>query len=373
MSMTQVGIADFVTTIVGAAAAYAGGAASDRYGRKRILVAGLMLQVVSYLFISLAINARVAIPLFVLTLAVNQFCGSIYKTVPDVMVADVVEPDSRVEAYGLLRIGSNVGWVIGPIMGGALLMFTSYANLFYVTAMTTFAYLLIAVFILRDTRPKATPERLKLKDVMVVAADTPFLAFCGLMLFMTIPYQQMYTLLSVYSSAYVGLSEFWIGTLFALSGLMVVLLQYHISTRVSRHRMTAALAFSALVFAIGFGTLSLSTAFIVPFVAMAINTFAEMVWSPAGSTLQANMSPEGMRGRYFGFSGLTSSVGWAIGPLFGGILKDSMGGSVPYMWAIVGAMFLFSMAGFLLLGRLIPSKANYPPAREKALEKNLKA
>jgi MFS family permease len=368
MTMTQVGIADFITAIVGAVAAYAGGAACDVYGRKKVLIVGLVLQILSYLLISLSIDVRVAIPLFVLALAFNSFNGSLYKTIPEVMVADVVEPGKRVEAYGLLRIGSNMGWVIGPVMGGAFLMFTSYANLFYITALTTFTYLLIAIFLLRDTRPKAVPEKLKLRDIAVVAADKPFLMFCGLMLFMTIPYQQMYTLFSVYSSAYVGLDKFWIGVLFALSGSMVALFQYYISTRVSRHRMTAALAFSAVVFALGFGILSLSTAFFMPFMAMAVITFAEMVWAPASSTLQANMSPESMRGRYFGFNGLTGNVGWAIGPLFGGVLKDAMNNNVPSMWTVIGAMFLVCTIGFLGLGQIISKKADLAKDYEK-LEK----
>jgi len=368
MSMTQVGIADFITAIVGAGAAYIGGAACDLYGRKKILTVGLVLQILSYLLISLSIDARAAIPLFVLALAFNSFNGSLYRTIPDVMVADVVQPDKRVEAYGLLRIGSNMGWVIGPVLGGAFLMFTSYANLFYITALTTFAYLLIAIFVLRDTRPKAPPERLKLKDIAVVAADRPFLMFCGLMLFMTIPYQQMYTLFSVYSSSYVGLDKFWIGVLFALSGSMVALFQYYISTKVSRHRMTAALAFSAVVFALGFGMLSLSTAFIMPFMAMAVITFAEMVWAPAGSALQANLSPEHMRGRYFGFNGLTGNVGWAIGPLFGGLLKDAMNHSVPSMWLVIGAMFLVCTVGFIGLGRIVSKEANIAGGRSEKIE-----
>lgn len=358
MSMTQVGLADFITTIVGAGAAYLGGAACDVYGRKKLLVAGLSLQIVSYLLISLCIDTRVAIPLFIFALAFNSFNGGLYRTVPDVMIADVVKPSSLVEAYGLIRIGSNMGWVIGPVLGGAFLMFTSYANLFYITALTTLAYLLIAVFLLRDTRPALRPERLKLRDIAIVAGDRPFLAFCLLMLFMIIPYQQMYTLFTVYSSAYVGLSSFWIGALYALSGLMVALLQYRISSEVNKYRMTSALAFSAGVFAIGFFTLSLSTAFFMPFIGMAIITLAEMVWSPASSTMQANLSPEGMRGRYFGFNGLMGNIGWAVGPLFGGVLKDSMGGNVPMMWTIIGSMFILCVAGFIGLDRLVSKKAN---------------
>lgn len=182
-------------------------------------------------------------------------------------------------------------------------MFTSYGNLFYITALTTLTYLIIAAFLLRDTRPKLQPKRLRLRDIAVVAADRPFLAFCLLMLFMIISYQQMYTLFTVYSSAYVGLSKFWIGVLYALSGLMVALFQYGVSSEANKYKMTSALAFSAALFAIGFFMLSL----------------VEMVWSPASSTMQASLSPESMRGRYFGFNGLTGNIGWAVGPLFGGL------------------------------------------------------
>ncbi len=358
MTMTQVGMADFITAIVGAISAYVGGAMCDAHGRKKLLITGLTMQILSYVLISMSIDNHVTIPLFILALAFNSFNGGLYKTIPDVMIADIVKPHDIVEAYGLIRIGANLGWVIGPIMGGIFLIFTSYGNLFYITALTTFAYLLIALFVLRDTKPTITKERFKLRDITVVAGDRPFLLFCLLMLFMTIPYQQMYTLFSVYSSSYVGLDQFWIGILFALSGLMVALFQYSISQRVSRHSMTTALAAAALIFSLGFGILSLSTAIFVPFIAMGVITLAEMIWSPASSTLQAKMSPENMRGRYFGFNGLTGNIGWAIGPLFGGVLKDSMNNNVPFMWAVIGSMFLLCMVGFVLLNKVIPKKAN---------------
>src|SRR5271157_1870433 len=292
MSMTQVGIADFITAIAGAAAAYGGGSLCDIHGRKKILVAGLTLQILSYLLIIVTIDARASIPIFVLALTINSFNGGIYKTIPDVMIADIVKPYDLVEAYGLTRIGANLGWVFGPVIGGLCLIFTSYANLFFITAFTTFLYLMIALFILRDTKNNTrTVERFKFHDIIVVARDTPFLLFCLLMMFI-----------------------------------------------------------------------------IIPFIAMGIITFAEMIWAPASSTLQAGLSPEKMRGRYFGFNGLTGSIGWAIGPLFGGILKDSMNNNVPQMWIVIGAMFLICAIGFVLLNRVMPIRANDTRAEEK-LEK----
>lgn len=356
--MTQVGIGLFVAALIGAIAAYLGGSLSDSVGRKTILITGLGLQVVVYLLFSYAIDAKLAFPFMVLVMSLNALVGSLYRSIPDVMVADVVQPSKRVEAYGLLRIGANLGWVVGPVLGGFLLLFLPYSSVFYITALTTFTYLLIAIFLLRDTRPTAVKPKLSLQDVKMIVGDKPFLFYCILSLCMVVPYQQMYTLLSVYSSSYVGLNEFWVGVIFAESGLIVVLFQFIVSARVKNYRMTTALAVCSLVFAAGFALLASSTAVFLPFLATAILTLAEMIWAPAGSTLQANLAPEASRGRYFGFSSLFTSLGYAIGPLFGGVLKDSVNDNVPSMWLVVGGMFLICFVGYLLLARIVPGEAN---------------
>lgn len=358
ISMTEVGLGFFIAAIIGAIASYIGGSLADSVGRKKILIAGLACQVGVYLMFSYAIDAKLSFSYMVIVMAVNALVGSLYRPIPDVMVADVVEPSKRVEAYGLLRIGANLGWVVGPVLGGLLLLFMPYSSVFYITALTTFTYLLIAVFLLRDTKPVAVKQKLNLQDIRYILNDRVFLFYCIIWAFMLIPYQQMYTLLSVYSSSYVGLNEFWVGVLFAESGIIVVLTQFSVSAQVKKFRMTTALAVCCLVFAVGFGMLATSTIVFLPFIAVAIMTLAEMIWAPAGATLQANLAPEDKRGRYFGFSSLFTNIGYAIGPLFGGVLKDSMNNNVPSMWLVVGAMFLICFAGYVLLARIVPGKAN---------------
>jgi len=254
-----------------------------------------------------------------------------------------------------------------------LLLIMPFSWIFYLAAITTSVYLLIAFFELRETRAAQKSVLLKLSDVVYILKDTPFMLYIAIAGLMLIPYQQMYTLLSMYSADIVGLSDFWIGISFALSGAMVVLFQYGISLRVKKHRLTNVLALSAVVFAAGFATLIFSSAFIMPFICVAVATVGEMIWSPAGSTMQANLAPEDKRGRYFGFAGLISSFGFACGPLFGGTLMGSFGDNIPVMWGIVCALFLVCGAGFLLLNRFVPETANAPMKPEKIKEKALEA
>jgi MFS family permease len=371
--MFWVGVALFVSSLTGVLFAYVGGSLADAYGRKKILVAGLLLQIVAYLLISVAIDASVPYFLFVIVLAVSSLIQGLYQTVPDVMIADVVEPGKRVEAYGLLRIGANLGWVIGPVLGGLLLIVMPFSWIFYISAITTSVYLLIANFELRETKSTRKADKLRFTDILSIFKDRPFLIYTLIAGLMIIPYQQLYTALAVYSSDVVGLDDFWVGMLFAMSGAMVVLFQYAISLKVREHRLTTALAFSTVVFAAGFLTLAVSTAFLAPFVCMFIATMAEMIWAPAGSTMQANLAPEDRRGRYFGFAGLFSSLGVALGPLTGGIMMDSFTDVMPLMWVLVTGMFLACGVAFLLFNRIVPETANAPGKQLKIKEKMLEA
>ncbi|MGA9140677.1 MAG: MFS transporter [Methanocella sp.] len=368
-----IGVTLFVSSLAGALAAYAGGAVADAHGRKNVLVIGLALQVIAYLLIGFSLDFQAPFLVLGAVLTLSSLVGGIYQFLPDVMVADVVEPGRRVEAYGLLRIGVNLGWVIGPVAGGILMLVMPFSWVFYLSAITTLVYLLIALFELRETKSAQMAVTLKLSDLRYILKDTPFLLYSVIAGLMIIPYQQMYTLLSMYSADVVGLDNFWIGVSFALSGAIVVLFQYGISLRVRNHRLTSVLAFSALVFAAGFAVLVISSAFVMPFVCIAIATVGEMIWSPAGSTMQANLAPEDRRGRYFGFAGLIASFGFAVGPLFGGTLMGSADGNMPLMWGIVCALFLVCGACFLLLNRFVPERANAPGGHEKIKEKALEA
>lgn len=368
VSMTMIGLAFFVATILAAVANFLGSSATDRVGRKPLLVGGLILQVGAYVLMGAAFSLNVTYWAMVAVLAIAFIIDGLYRPVPDVMIADMVEPEKRVEVYGLIRVGFNIGAVVGPVLGGTLALFyLSYSAMFIVAALGTAGYLVLAFFLLKDTKPSAASEKLRLADIVEIARDRPFILFALLNCLLIIPYSQMYTLLSVYSSAYLGFNTVEIGGLFAVSGLMVVLFQLPISWAIKRCRMTSVLVLGSIVFAVGFGMIAGISGVALVYFSMVIITVAEMLWLPASTTLQANLSPESRRGRYFGFGNLIFSAGFAIGPLCGGLLKDAMGENVPGMWLVVGFVFITCAAGFFLLGRVVPRSANQPALNEREI------
>jgi MFS family permease len=289
------------------------------------------------------------------------------------MVADIIEPGKRTQAYGLLRVVMNVGAAIGPSVGGFIAT-RSYFVLFFCAALSSLLYFLIVVAFIRETKPQRSPtleettERER-EGWSTVLRDTSFLAFCLITVLTCIVYSQMNTTFPVYLKENSGIGEAQYGQLMALNAVMVILLQFPITKITDRFRrmQMRMMALGAFLYALGFGAQGFVGTLPLFALSVAIWTLGEMVIAPVSTVLVADMAPETLRGRYMGAFGLTWGLGYGLGPTLGGTVMDNLGGR--YVWyasLILGSM---AAAAFLLLGRFVSSSAGASERAELAKAK----
>jgi len=345
--MTDVGIALLTASVVGLLGQLVAGELCDRIGRKFSMNLGLAMNTIVFALLTGAIVLNLSYGAFVLLMCCREISGGLYRNIPNVMVADVVDPGDRNGAFSLLRIGANLGFALGPIFGGALALY-SYAIMFAVTTVTSATYLLISLTLLRDTKPEHC-HAAKLSGNGSIWADHPFLLYCAVAALISVVYSQMLTTFSTYSGSYGHVNESAIGLLFSLNGFMVVFLQYPIAVFLERFRLTTALASGTLLYAVGFGMVGLCTGFWPLFAAMFVISTGELVSSPPSMNIVARMADPQSRGRYMGFSGVIGNTGFAAGPFVGGFLMDAFRGQIELMWLAMGALAIVCAGGFLLL------------------------
>jgi MFS family permease len=350
--MTVVGMVFLGTAVAGAFGQIVGGELADRLGRRPVMWASMGFRGLVFLLLSLVIASFADLRLIATLLMASSFMGSLFEPATNAMVADLVPPGRRLEAYSLLRVGQNVGWTLGPLMGGILAMF-SYPSLFLVTAFTSLSVaVIIFTQVMDPQRIAGHVDRFRPRDLLKIGENRAFLLFCLASLPLFIVLGQMSSTFALFSEDVVGISVAEVGYLYALNGIMVVFLQFPMARYINRFRMSHVLAAGALMYAAGYLMVGWASDIWILVVSMIVTTLGENTTSPSSTNFVANISPENERGRYMGVSGIFHSFGWSVGPLVGGVLYDSLFTMPLLLWGIIAAIASVSAVGFYFLGKL---------------------
>jgi MFS family permease len=127
----------------------------------------------------------------------------------DAVVADVVSKERRSEAYGGMRAVANLGWALGPALGG-FIVGAGYYILFLVTGALVFVSTAIARFKLKETVPTRHQAQ-TLPDFHVIRDDAVLKRFLVALLAMTLVRGQFIATLTVHCSSNLGISKSAIG------------------------------------------------------------------------------------------------------------------------------------------------------------------
>lgn len=371
--MSAVGGVFFLAALVGALGQIVGGELSDRRGRKFVLVASQLIRSVAFFGLGIAVMTNAPFFVFALLTSVSAFAGRMFEPPSGAMIADIADGPRRAEYYGVLRIGGNLGWALGPAIGGFLAAL-SYATLFLISAGVLLLAAAVMILKVQETLPRrraqdridpppsaGVPEvgpalaagRYRLRDIALTLRDKTFLRYCIVSLVLFTVMAQLISTLSVYAIEWAGLTQVELGALYSLNGLMVVFLQFPAVRLTASMRLTTALALGAVLYGVGYGMMGLGSGLVFLSVAMFVTTIGEIVATPPSLNLVANFSGESTRGRYMGIYGLFNSFGWSIGPLVGGVLLDLAHGRSMILWGTIAGIAFLAAAGFADLRRRI--------------------
>lgn len=328
------------------------GELTDRVGRRAVMVGGLVLRTLTMAGLGAAVVFHASIPLVAGLVILNGFLRAQFEPPAGAAITELVPAPLRVTAFGLQRIGVNVGWAIGPALGG--LLAHSYGALFFVAAPAT----LLAVFAvlpIPDSRSQsARREKISLRaGLRSLAENRSFAIFLALVLGASTMTVQIFSTLSVFASTELGLSRGDVGLLYTVNGVLVVLFQVPAVTLVGLWGMRRTLVCGALLYAAGYALFGLAGSFTGLAIGMAVLTAGEVIFAPALSDLAATMGREGRMGRAFGLFGLTQSMGLSLGPLLGGVIYDGFRTSHLAMWSFFAAGMVAVGAAYAMLGKRI--------------------
>jgi predicted MFS family arabinose efflux permease len=340
------------------------GAFSDRMGRRLVITGSLFARGV--VIAALGTLVLLDAPLIPLGIAIvlSAMLRGCFEPVSYALVADVVPSEQRIAAFGLQRMGTNLGWAMGPAIGGSLSLLVPYGVIFYVSAASMIGAAVItlrihdpAASLPTAARTIATPEPTTLLRSLRDAMTDPSLRLLLLGTFLAAMLQtQMFSTFSIFMTDRVGVTKAQVGLLYAFNGALVLVLQLPAMRLIQRRGVRAILPWAAVLSSVGFSLVALGS-FRGGVLAIFVITCAEMLFAPSHQTTVAELSLPGARGRMFGVIGLAQMVGVACAPLLGGALLDTIGGDYLALWLTLATLGIGQTWCFVRFARPAPSPA----------------
>jgi MFS family permease len=361
VGMTQAGILLGMNSFFALAGSTVGGALADRFGRRRIILFGLVFSALSSLSLGLANSIQMMYPLIILV----GLLASVAHPAHEAMLADILPESKRQEGYGILRVVFNYAWIFGTAVGGFIAT-KSFFALFVIDAVISCIVAAILFRLLPETKPQSHEERKQeslwetLKGYRLVSRDLAFMGYVLAGMLALIVYIQQYGSLAVYLRDVHGIDSKGYGLILSITGLEVVIFQFWISRMIKHRPPFLMMMVGAGVFAVGMFLYGIVSGFILFVIAAMIVCLGEMFYFPTSQVVAAGFAPKEMRGRYMAVAGFISSVPNAIGPGAAGYILDNLNPHL--LWYIGGFLCLCSALGYFALHLKLGQQERFVPA-----------
>jgi MFS family permease len=343
------------------------GELSDRIGRLRVITAALGTRAFVIAGLGFAVLHDADIVTIGAILVVSSALRGCFDPVAYAFVADVAAPDQRVAAFGLQRMGTNLGWAIGPALGGFLALSVPYGEVFFCAAG---ALIVSAIATTRVTAVHVAgdadePTSVSLREAFAEALGRPDVTvFLIGTLLVAVTHVQLFSTLSIFAASELHLDNGEIGLLYTVNGIAVLLLQIPAVALIERVGVGRSLIVAPLVYAGGFVLFGAAEGFVLAAVAVFAITVGEVVLAPAHQTAAAELGDPSRMGRAFGLLGTMKMLGVAVAPLIGGVIYDHLRDQHVVMWSVLALIPLVLTATFVALAGIRARYVTRPdPAR----------
>ena len=343
-SEIQIGMVISTASVAATALMFPSGVLIDRVGKRRMLLASVVLSAVPLLLMaSVRIWVWVTPFFMVFNAAFSLFIPSRMA-----MIAERATQGNRATLFGVMNMAWPISGIFAPTLSGFVVENFGWAFPFYIAGGIMVVSILPTIMLRERSVPVVEVAEEGKRGSL---RDPKYLGFMALFFFfhmaMSTGQGCVNTVLPLFLKNELGLTASTIGLFFTGSSVLTLLTQYPsgwLADRYGRKRLILA-CIAPIPLLYGVWPLVGSWA-----VLLVLNSLAFGLWSmtwPASLAMLSDFVPPELRGSAFGVRMTGVRLGFTLGPLFGGYLYSGVGGSTVFMAAAASFLVGIGLALFL--------------------------
>ena len=325
-----------------------GGWLTDKFGSYKIQVLSLFCSIPFYLILPyFRTFETLCVSIFFLS-----FIKELFRPANSASVSYYAKPENLTRAFSLNRMALNLGYSIGPAIGGFLAAL-SYNFLFYTNAVMSFLAGLLFMIYFKNKKGndllKNAPEKpLKTSSKKSAYSDGKFILFSFFIAIYAFCFFQILNTLPLFYKTTALMSENKIGFLMAFNGMVVFVLEMalvHFAEK--KFTLTTNMIVGSLFCGLSFLILIPSHWIPVLYLSIFLISISEILIMPFASTVAVNRSSVSNRGSYMGLNGISFSLALVTSPFIGTYIAENFG--FTNLWIFNCLMIVVASTGFYFI------------------------
>lgn len=285
----------------------------------------------------------ICVMLFVLSIAYETF-----RPANSVAITRYAKKENITRAFSLNRMAMNLGFSIGPAIGGFLAEY-SFHLLFFINGVACIAAAIVFILFFRNRKARNEVIDAQIEGGMKVVrspySDYQFIWFTLFCSFFAISFFQLLNTLPLFLENGVGLSKNGIGLVMGFSGLVIVLLEMPMVAAAERRlTITQIMVWGTVVTALSFFLYTVNQSLFVIYLAVTLLSIGEILVLPFMSTVTALRSGPENKGAYMGVNGISMGIGLIVSPYLGTMIASDYGFTV--LWTGTFILLMITAVGY---------------------------
>lgn len=324
-----------------------GGFLTDKFGEYYIQSWSLFLSAPIFIIMPFFPSVEMMAVLIFLQSTISDT----FRPANSVAITKYARPENLTKAFSLNRMAINLGFSIGPALGG-ILSGISYNFLFIVNGIGAVTAGIIYVIFFRR-RNKIFREKKKLEPTKTIEKtvtkspykDYPFLLYSFLCAVFAVCFFQFFNTIPLFYKDVAKLDQSTIGFILGYSGFIIVLLEMPLVSLAERVlKIPQILSIGIIMSGVSYLLLLFGSNIPLLLLSMSILSIAEIWVLPFMSTVTALRAERGNKGAYMGLNGIAFSFSFIFTPFLGTYVVSHFG--FDSLW--IGSFAILMVTAFLI-------------------------